>query len=146
MVQEFQYEHEKVDTVKLQNYRNKYRTQVEKPLNPNMCLVRKPGKYRVVELITWTNMVASAATLQPDVWECYEPVTLPKFDISTPEGRSNARAYLYIVDPDLVVIADPCTAWSRMNLNMNQRTLIKDGICKLRKNMLGRFWCLSRRW
>ena len=68
VVTDIQCEHE-IDKMKLQNYRDKYRTQVEKPLNPKLCLVRKPGKYRVVELFTWTNMVASAANLEPGVWE-----------------------------------------------------------------------------
>ena len=45
-----------------------------------------------------------------------------KIDMLTEEGRQDDRTYLQLVDPDFIMIADPCGPWSKMNLNMNQRT------------------------
>ena len=107
---------------KLKAYREKFRSIYEQPLDPKRNMVRRPGKFRVLEVFTWTHMVTECARLLSDHWECYEPITLPKFDLLTEDGRQKARDYIELVDPDFLMIADPCGPFSKMNINMKQRT------------------------
>ncbi len=102
----------------LEEYRNWYREEVERPLNPNLHRSRRSGPWRFLEIFTWTcAMTIQAMTMG---WETYEPITLPKFDLMTVDGRQNARDYIVYADPDFVFLAQPCTPWSIMQ-NMNQR-------------------------
>ena len=47
-------------------------------------------------------------------WNTFEPVTLPAWDLLQVTGREQARKYLQQTDPDLIMIAVPCTAFSRL--------------------------------
>ena len=69
------------------------------------------GPWRVLEIFTWTCMISMCA-VQRGNWEMLEPVTLPNWNLLEPDDRAEALAYLHRADPDLLVIAWPCTYWS----------------------------------
>ena len=54
-------------------------------------------------------------------WDTYEPITMPRRDLSLPEMRAKAREYLVEVDPDFVVLSPPRGSWDRIR-ERNQRT------------------------
>jgi hypothetical protein len=80
---------------------------------------RKPGKWRVQELFTWTAMVTIVAGMM-DQWQAFEPITLPRWDLLEWEAQDSALRLLEENDIDFTVVAWPCTPWSIMQ-NMNRR-------------------------
>ena len=80
---------------------------------------RRPGPLRVLEIFTWTCMVSLVAA---DLgWHMLEPVTLPRWDMHCPKARAEAYDYIDRADPDLIVLAWPCTVWSSLQ-RINRRT------------------------
>lgn len=71
---------------------------------------KKSRKFSVLELFTWTCMISIVAGEQG--WTAYEPITLPRWDIKDSAQREEALLYLDRVQPDLRVVAWPCTVWS----------------------------------
>ena len=71
---------------------------------------RKKKGWTVVEIFTWTCAISIAASLSG--WRASEPISLPHWDILKLEDQKEARAYLDQLDPDLMIIAWPCTVWS----------------------------------
>ena len=81
---------------------------------------RKPGAWRLVEIFTWTCALTQAAFRQG--WSTFEPVTLDSgWDLELRADREKAFQYLEEIDPDVIVLAWPCSPWSTMQ-NANMRT------------------------
>ena len=59
---------------------------------------------------TWTCAISIAAAVSG--WEVQEPVTLPRWNLLDEKDYNQALEYIHKVDPDLLVIAWPCTVWS----------------------------------
>ena len=74
----------------------------------------KKGPWRVIELFTWTCMISLCA-VQTGRWEMWEPISLPSWDLQRDDHQVEAHQYLARADPDLLVIAWPCTEWSMLN-------------------------------
>ena len=80
-----------------------------------------PRKLRVLEIFTWSCMLSMVAVTR-GVWDAYEPVTLESgWNLEYRGVQDRAMDYLREVDPDLLVVAWPCSPWSVMQ-NANQRT------------------------
>ena len=45
-------------------------------------------------------------------WQVGEPLTLPGYDLLDPGYQSKAERYIQEFDPDLLLVAWPCTKWS----------------------------------
>lgn len=75
----------------LEQYRKRFSSNTEKPLKPIIRIERKPKKFRMLEIFTWTYMITKVAAERESVWECFEAITLPDFDITTVQGREKAR-------------------------------------------------------
>ena len=76
---------------------------------------------RLLEICTWTCMVTASACARG--WEAWQPITLEcGFDLCTKKGQDEADRCIDKVDPDAIVMAFPCTAWSVLNENLNQNT------------------------
>ena len=82
---------------------------------------KKKGKWKVVEIFTWTCMVSMCA-LQTGNWTMMEPITLPNWDLLRESDRKEALECLEKEDPDLMVIAWPCTVWSPLQHFGNKTT------------------------
>ena len=74
----------------------------------------KRGPWRVIELFTWTCMISMCA-VQTGRWEMWEPISLPSWDLQRDDHQAEAHQYLAKADPNLLVIAWPCTEWSILN-------------------------------
>ena len=72
---------------------------------------KKSGVWKVVEVFTWTCMISLCAAERSN-WSMMEPVTLPGWNLLEEADRQEALAYLAREDPDLLVLAWPCTFWS----------------------------------
>lgn len=72
---------------------------------------RKRGLWKVVEVFTWTCMISLCAVERGN-WTMMEPVTLPGWNLLEESDRHQALEYLAKEDPDLLVLAWPCTFWS----------------------------------
>ena len=73
--------------------------------------LRPPSRpYKVLEIFTWTLAITMVAVNRG--WIGCEPVTLPRWDLRLEQDRSAAFQYLVKEDPDLLVVAWPCTVWS----------------------------------
>ena len=72
---------------------------------------KKSGVWKVVEVFTWTCMISLCAAERSN-WSMMEPVTLPGWNLLEEADRREALAYLAREDPDLLVLAWPCTFWS----------------------------------
>ena len=66
--------------------------------------------YKVLEIFTWTMAVTMMAVSRG--WQGCEPVSLPRWDLRKPEDRQATMQYVMKEQPDLLVIAWPCTVWS----------------------------------
>jgi len=97
----------------------RYDMEVETPLKHVPGRARKPGPWRMIEIFTWTCMVSIIAAGMG--WMTYQPITLPDFDMRDPVDRQRAREYLEDIDPDFVMLAQPCLPWTQLQ-NINQRT------------------------
>ena len=74
---------------------------------------RKEGKWKVLEVFTWTCMISLCA-LETGKWQMLEPITLPHWDLLQEKDRQEALEYIDREDPDLLVLAWPCTVWSML--------------------------------
>ena len=82
---------------------------------------RVPKKpYKVLEIFTWTLTVTMLAAQSG--WIGLEPITLPHWDLRLPQERKAALNYVRAADPDLTVIAWPCTVWSQLQ-GLNVKTV-----------------------
>ena len=107
--------------MKLDDYQRMFRTTLETPMR-STSMFRKPGKWRVLEMFTWTMCLTTVAqTSLKETWEGLTPITLPAFDITTVQGRQRARAHIVESDPDFITSQHPCGPWSSMQ-NWNMRT------------------------
>ena len=79
---------------------------------------RRKGPLRLLEVFTWSYMISIIGAACG--WECGEPVSLPEFDLKESTVREQARSYIRQWDPDLIVLAPPCSPWSSLQ-NCNQR-------------------------
>ena len=80
---------------------------------------RQPGRWRMIEIFTWTAMVAIVAGTMPQ-WQAFEPLTLPRWDLLDWKAQDDALRLLEEHDIDFSIIAWPCTPWSIMQ-NLNQK-------------------------
>ena len=81
------------------------------PRSPPMPRPTPPKKpYKVLEVFTWTMAVTMMAVGRG--WIGQEPVTLPRWDLRDAADRASAYQYLVKEEPDLLVLAWPCTVWS----------------------------------
>ncbi|CAE8613639.1 unnamed protein product, partial [Polarella glacialis] len=80
---------------------------------------RRPGPWRILEIFTWTCMVSMIAFDRG--WETYEPLTLPGWDLFKESTQRHAMDYVRRADPDFIMMAWPCSPWSRMQRS-NMRT------------------------
>ena len=93
---------------------------------------RRPGSWRVVEVFTWTMAISACACSCG--WEVGEPVTLPNWNLLRVDHQEEALRYLNEFDPDLLVLAWPCTVWSPLqNLSAVTRQRIQKLIEKRRE-------------
>ena len=72
--------------------------------------VKRKRNWTVVEIFSWTCAISIMATMCH--WQASEPISLPHWDILKEKDRADALTYLDALDPDLMVIAWPCTVWS----------------------------------
>ena len=73
----------------------------------------KGGKWKVLEVFTWTCMISLCA-LETGRWQMLEPITLPHWNLLQEKDRKEALEYIDREDPDLLVLAWPCTVWSTL--------------------------------
>lgn len=73
--------------------------------------VRPPVRpyYKVLEIFTWTMAITMCAVQRG--WTGCGPVTLPRWNLEDGEHRDEAMRYIVKEEPDLVVLAWPCTVW-----------------------------------
>ena len=71
---------------------------------------KRKKTWTIVEIFTWTCAISIMANLHG--WTASEPISLPHWDILKSEDRKAALSYLEQLDPDVMVIAWPCTVWS----------------------------------
>ncbi|CAJ1379139.1 unnamed protein product [Effrenium voratum] len=76
--------------------------------------------YKVLEIFTWTLTVTMLAAQSG--WIGLEPIALPHWDLRLPQERKAALNYVRAADPDLTVIAWPCTVWSQLQ-GLNVKTV-----------------------
>ena len=81
-------------------------------------LKRRTG-WKILEVFTWTCLLSRLADSWG--WEFCEPITIPNWDLRQQSDIKAALDYVDRCDPDLLVIAWPCTRWSPMQ-NMNIKT------------------------
>ncbi len=91
--------------------------------------VRPKEPFKVLEIFTWTMAVTMIAVSRG--WIGQEPVTLPRWDLRKSEDRAEAFQYLVRSEPDLLVLAWPCTVWSplqflgHMTEERHQRLMVR---------------------
>ena len=74
--------------------------------------MRRNRPFSVLEVFTWTCAISMMAASRG--WIAYEPVTLPGWDLMKDSDYKAALDYIDRVSPDLLVVAWPCTKWSRL--------------------------------
>ena len=78
-------------------------------------------------------------------WQFCEPVTLPHWDITNPVDFERSLQYIDEADPDLLLIAWPCTKWSPYQ-RLNARTQVqKRALEEARREQKRTFLRLSAR-
>ena len=116
----------------------KMASKIKTPRIPRM--MRNVG-FKILELFTWSCLLSRMA--YTGGWQFCEPVTLPHWDITNPNDFQMALEYVNREDPDLVVIAWPCTKWSPYQ-RLNARTSVqKEALEELRKEQRATFLSLS---
>eukprot|EP00435_Cladocopium_sp_Y103_P055915 s2552_g18.t1 len=75
--------------------------------------------WKILEVFTWTCLLSRLADSWG--WQFCEPITLPNWDLSKQSDIAAALDYVDRCNPDLLVVAWPCTKWSPMQ-NMNIKT------------------------
>ena len=79
------------------------------------------SRWRILELFTWSCMLSITAT-ERGCWEAWEPISLESgWDVSTMDGQNKAMKYIQEVEPDVLMIAWPCSPWSPLQ-NISMRT------------------------
>ena len=73
---------------------------------------RRSRPFSVLEVFTWTCAISLMAASRG--WTAHEPVTLPGWDLLKDSDYKAALEYIDQVSPDLLVVAWPCTKWSRL--------------------------------
>ena len=79
---------------------------------PGTAKTRRSRPFSVLEVFTWTCAISIMAASRG--WIAHEPVTLPGWDLMKDADYKEALDYIDRVSPDLLVIAWPCTKWSRL--------------------------------
>ena len=79
----------------------------------------KKKKWSVLEVFTWTCAISIAAACRG--WHAHEPISLPHWDLMKDKDYTAALKYIDDASPDLLVIAWPCTVWSRLQ-TLGRRT------------------------
>ena len=74
---------------------------------------KRQGQWKVLEIFTWTCMISMCA-VETGRWSMMEPITLPRWNLLEAQDRQEALEYLDREDPDLLVLAWPCTVWSQL--------------------------------
>ena len=70
---------------------------------------RTPGPWRVMQFFAMTLAFTQRLAVGRG-WDLWEPITLQNgFDLSTRDGRMEARKYIQATDPDLIVMTPPTT-------------------------------------
>ena len=72
-----------------------------------------------MKIFTCTSVVGVIAAALG--WDAYPPITLPDYDLRISTERRRARRNVQEVDPDFVVLVQPCTPWSQLQ-NLHQRS------------------------
>ena len=80
------------------------------PRPPRHVYSKPQRPYKVLEVFTWTMAVTLCAVSRG--WVGCEPVSLPRWDLRSEPDRVEAMRYLAREEPDLLVLAWPCTVWS----------------------------------
>ena len=70
------------------------------------------SKWSVLEVFTWTCAITMMAASRG--WIAHEPITLPRWNILNHHDYNQALDYIDRVNPDLLVLAWPCTVWSQL--------------------------------
>ena len=83
---------------------------------------RRSRPFSVLEVFTWTCAISLVAASRG--WTAYEPVTLPGWDLMKDSDYKMALEYIDRVSPDLLVIAWPCTKWSRLQ-TMGRKSVLQ---------------------
>eukprot|EP00434_Breviolum_minutum_P025436 symbB.v1.2.022474.t1/scaffold1996.1/size93170/9 len=83
---------------------------------------RRSRPFSVLEVFTWTCAISLVAASRG--WTAYEPVTLPGWDLMKDSDYKMALEYIDPVSPDLLVIAWPCTKWSRLQ-TMGRKSVLQ---------------------
>ena len=83
---------------------------------------KRSRPFSVLEVFTWTCAISLVAASRG--WTAYEPVTLPGWDLMKDSDYKMALEYIDRVSPDLLVIAWPCTKWSRLQ-TMGRKSVLQ---------------------
>jgi len=76
------------------------------------ALLQPEPQFKVMEIWTWTQQVSRQAS-QDEGWTAAPAVSLETgYDLRTPSGRAKMWKLVEKEQPDLLVLAFPCTAWS----------------------------------
>ena len=76
------------------------------------ALLQPEPQFKVMEILTWTQQVSRQAS-QDEGWTAAPAVSLETgYDLRTPSGRAKMWKLVEKEQPDLLVLAFPCTAWS----------------------------------
>ena len=98
---------------------------------------------KILELFTWSCLVSRIAYTQG--WQFCEPVTLPHWDITNPVDFEQALHYIEREDPDLLIIAWPCTKWSSFQRLATKTAVQKAALEEERREQRRTFLSLSGR-
>ena len=74
--------------------------------------------WTIVEIFSWTCAISMVASMRG--WNASEPISLPHWDLLKGQDRAAALQYLDQLDPDVMVIAWPCTVWSPLQVFGNK--------------------------
>lgn len=85
------------------------RTQVPRSV-PRPTPTKPVRPFKVLEVFTWTMAITLVAVARG--WQGQEPVTLPRWDLREASDRAAASQHPAREEPDLLVLAWPCTVWS----------------------------------
>ena len=105
--------------------RVRHRAQAQKlqsiPRAPRSPPAKPPSRpFKVLEIFTWTLAITMQAISVG--WTGCEPVTLPRWNLREQDHRDEAMRYLVREEPDLLVLAWPCTRWSPLQFYGHEMT------------------------